>query len=198
MLDLVASLVPDIAAIATGLAIVHASLPGETAAPAAPAARRTAPSVTGRDSLSHRPGSVSAITAGLTTSAPPTPPAASGVPSPPRPVWRTRLAALWTRRQPAAPAPRALRQPSAPIGLAAQWHKVAAVVDRAALSARTMREAQASAIAQLEMAEYALDRLLEEIATVMPTERVGMARRAPALVAVPVARRTSPPLLLAA
>ena len=196
MLDLVASLVPDIAAIATGLAIVHGSMPGETAAPAAPAARRTAPIVTGRDNLSHRPGS--AITVGLTASAPPTPPAASGVPSPPRPVWRTRLAALWTRRQPAAPAPRALRQPSAPIGLAAQWHKVAAVVDRAALSARTMREAQASAIAQLEMAEYALDRLLEEIATVMPTERVGMARRAPALVAVPVARRTNPPLLMAA
>lgn len=60
------------------------------------------------------------------------------------------------------------RLPDAPLPRGAHWSRVAAVVDRATRSAATVRQAQAAALAQLEMAEYALDLLLDEVAAVMP------------------------------
>ena len=67
-----------------------------------------------------------------------------------------------------APSPDAFRQPAEPLDPALHWARVAAVVDGATQSASRVRGMQADALARVEMAEYALGRLIDDVAVVMP------------------------------
>lgn len=76
-----------------------------------------------------------------------------------------------TRALPSLPPQPAVGVPSRALSSGGHWARVAAVVDRATNSAMLVREAQLAARGQLEMAEYALDLLFDEVATVMPISR---------------------------
>lgn len=67
-----------------------------------------------------------------------------------------------------APARDTFHQPSAPLDPALHWTRVAAVVDGAAHSAQRVRDMQANALAQVDMAEYALGQLISDVSVVMP------------------------------
>lgn len=60
------------------------------------------------------------------------------------------------------------RQPAAPLDPALHWTRVAAVVDGASQSAQRVRDMQAGALAQVDMAEYALGQVIREVSVVMP------------------------------
>ena len=67
-----------------------------------------------------------------------------------------------------APARDAFHQPAKPLDPALHWARVAAVVDGATQSACRVRDMQADALARVEMAEYALGRLIDDVVVVMP------------------------------
>lgn len=123
----------------------------------------------------------------------------SSIPRQPVRPWVDLLSRLCARisgrREPASPTPTTSPQPivSTPAGALssrAHWDCVAAVVERATASAILAREAQLAARAQLEMAEYALDLLFEEVATVMPiTQKVRSLRPLAAAAASAVTAR---------
>lgn len=80
----------------------------------------------------------------------------------------TKRAASGEQATPRKPATAPVRLPATPMTLAAQWSRVATVVERANQSHKTMCDLQSAAAQQLELAEYALDRLMGELASVMP------------------------------
>jgi hypothetical protein len=67
-----------------------------------------------------------------------------------------------------APSRDTFHQPTRPLDPSLHWARVAAVVDGAAESASRVRDMQAGALARVEMAEYALGRLIVDVAEVMP------------------------------
>jgi hypothetical protein len=68
---------------------------------------------------------------------------------------------------PRKPAMGPIKLPATPMTLAAQWSRVATVIEMANQSHKSMCDLQAAASQQLELAEYALDRLMGELASVM-------------------------------
>ncbi|HEX4891805.1 MAG TPA: hypothetical protein VFV47_00850 [Hyphomicrobiaceae bacterium] len=82
---------------------------------------------------------------------------------------------LKSKKRPAAQRQAAARKPAAsqvslparPMTLSAQWSRVATVIEKANESHKRMCDLQAAAAQQLELAEYALDRLMDELACVM-------------------------------
>lgn len=102
------------------------------------------------------------------------------------------IASIFERRHPAIPTRSSTtsaqpkpRVPAQPLGPVAHWQRVAEVVERATSTARAVKDMQASARAQIEMAEYALDRLLEELAAVVPMDNRATMRRQPAAATPP-------------
>jgi len=71
------------------------------------------------------------------------------------------------RATPRKPATGAVEVPATPMTLATQWSRVATVIEMANQSHKSMCDLQAAAAQQLELAEYALDRLMGELASVM-------------------------------
>lgn len=68
-----------------------------------------------------------------------------------------------------APSRDAFHQPAEPLDPSLHWARVAAIVDGAAQSASRVRDMQAGALTRVEMAEYALGRLIVDVRDVMPT-----------------------------
>ena len=64
------------------------------------------------------------------------------------------------------------RQPAEPLTAAMQWTRVAAVLTGAAQATVRVRDLHASAMARLDMADYALGRLMEDVARFMPPPEV--------------------------
>ncbi len=84
----------------------------------------------------------------------------------PAAVLGTPARKLAGKRSPAAPA-RAIAIPNAPMASPIHWARVAAVIDQASKAAGIAAEMQSKALVQLEAAEFAIDRILEEVAMVM-------------------------------
>ena len=67
-----------------------------------------------------------------------------------------------------APSRDPFHQPAEPLDPALHWARVAAVVDGATQAASRVRDMQADATTRVEMAEYALGRLIDNVAVIMP------------------------------
>jgi hypothetical protein len=74
-----------------------------------------------------------------------------------------------------------IAQPTKPVSVPAQpmpsakhWTKVSAVIEGAAQSSRMVCDLQSAATQQLELAEYALDRLMDELSAVMTPRRTAL------------------------
>lgn len=66
------------------------------------------------------------------------------------------------------------------MSLSGHWLRITSVVQRAGLTAKSVRETHAAALEKLDSADYALSRLLEDLADIMPmpnatTEATGAA-----------------------
>jgi hypothetical protein len=75
--------------------------------------------------------------------------------------------ALAGQAQPQAPAGATGWRPEHPLAAAVQWDKVANVVKAAACSARTAEQMQSAASQQIDLAQYSLAALRQDLATVM-------------------------------
>lgn len=95
-------------------------------------------------------------------------------PTPRAPRWRRALAALHrafafagSREQIAPAPPRAFAMPPQPLSPAQHWSRMAAVIETAGRATDLARELQEKALVQLEVAEFALDQIFDEVAEVM-------------------------------
>ena len=73
-----------------------------------------------------------------------------------------------TQQRHSASALRKFRVPKARIEIATQWDRLHVIIETAAASTIRARECHVEARAHLEAAEVSLDRILDEIGTVMP------------------------------
>ena len=92
-----------------------------------------------------------------------------------------------------APSRDPFHQPAEPLDPSLHWARVAAVVDGATQSASRVRDMQAGALARVEMAEYALGRLIVDVREVMPAASIvaNPARTTGATPSVPATRSSA-------
>src|SRR5262245_48015480 len=60
-----------------------------------------------------------------------------------------------------------IRMPQVPSAATTQWSSIAAVIDRASSASASAEDFQSKALVQLEAAEFAIDRIFDEVAAVM-------------------------------
>ena len=103
----------------------------------------------------------------------------------------SRIAAVYALLSPSRSRPRSHRPtgprlpPPAIAEPATQWAKLSTIVDQAAQATRLVNDLQDKAQAKLDVADYALQRLMADLARVMPTMAVASTTLEPVRMTAP-------------